>query len=912
MSLDPEAGISVLFPSTHPLRADDEATAWLNLVAKHKTLAELHRDFLQRVFDPLVPSSLQQLATRYNIPSRLWQVGFHMIHERLRHVWQASIMTGSSDTNLDSLDLLTDLVYDAYKFYIELLDDTNLISLRGAWIESLGDLARYRMAIAKHLATENKRSNGKESSLTREKVEEMGNVLENDAGGSIGAAVAENWEVEDEVTWRITAREWYTSGITDKPGEGRLHHHLALLSVGVVGEESRALHHFTKSLIVTHSFSGSRESILPLFDTSSTLKQSETPLMDMFVRLHGMLFTKIQLDDFSSSMSRFLQRLESSPRSGAERISQVDWMVIASVNVASVLQYASVDGIIRQALAQEGVERRRNQSGNTEEGEDTEEPFIDNPNTITTEDVSGDDHLEEDVSKNSNSKIVKEEELSPPLTYAYAIDLTYQILLHTLSYPFIQQGPHSLLSPYLTLLLTFLATLSRQSQTLELILPLIPIYQLSNLLSHCPPDLEIKEESRLIIGPPLPEDWLIRGSEWVGRRVFERGFWKSKGSGRSSQGLVQPRIGERFSSEIDVLVNDFEEGKDESEGVVDDVEGTDLTDGPVAIGQRRWRRVIWAIGVMVKHVDGLELRDGKLEVNDELKEKMGRLSKRQKETLSPSTSLVYSPNVQEDEWDEDERESDLEENDDDPELVLLKDRRGYLESLLESKSNSSIIQTTHQLSSTKLVNLPTKPTRSTRKKNISKLRISPGHTVLIFDTNVLLSSLVSFTSLVQSRKYKCIIPLPVITELDGLAKQPTSLGKSAMEAVEYVEKNVKINGGVKVQTTRGNYLSDLNIRTEQIIRSDHSSDLHDKSESGVGTMDDRVLDVALWQLKHWVKPHSLKIDSSGKDRREEGEGREEEISKVVLITFDRNLRLKAKSRGLEVADEREMSMILNV
>jgi hypothetical protein len=27
---------------------------------------------------------------------------------------------------------------------------------------------------------------------------------------------------------------------------------------------------------------------------------------------------------------------------------------------------------------------------------------------------------------------------------------------------------------------------------------------------------------------PLPEDWCMRGMEWVGRRVFERGYWKNE------------------------------------------------------------------------------------------------------------------------------------------------------------------------------------------------------------------------------------------------------------------------------------------------------------------------------------------------------------------------------------------------
>ncbi len=56
----------------------------------------------------------------------------------------------------------------------------------------------------------------------------------------------------------------------------------------------------------------SRESILPLFDAALQSQRSmpEAGAMDLFVRLHGMLFTKIALDDFPSVMSRFMERLE--------------------------------------------------------------------------------------------------------------------------------------------------------------------------------------------------------------------------------------------------------------------------------------------------------------------------------------------------------------------------------------------------------------------------------------------------------------------------------------------------------------------------------------------------------------------------------------------------------------------------
>jgi protein SMG6 len=177
-------------------------------------LSDLHHEFLVRVFDPLVPSSLHQLTVRYNIPSRLWQSGFHLILERLRHAWMSNQPA--------ALDLLTDLVYDAYKFYTDLLE------------------ARYRMAIASHQASDSK------PRQTRPDLKDLDGEAES-SGASIGAEVAQAWDVEDKETWRTTARDWYSMGITEKPGEGRLHHHLALLSRDIRGQEPRALHHFTKS-----------------------------------------------------------------------------------------------------------------------------------------------------------------------------------------------------------------------------------------------------------------------------------------------------------------------------------------------------------------------------------------------------------------------------------------------------------------------------------------------------------------------------------------------------------------------------------------------------------------------------------------------------------------------------------------
>jgi protein SMG6 len=42
------------------------------------------------------------------------------------------------------------------------------------------------------------------------------------------------------------ARDWYANGLADTPGNGKLHHHLGLLTREKDGEELRAVSHFVK------------------------------------------------------------------------------------------------------------------------------------------------------------------------------------------------------------------------------------------------------------------------------------------------------------------------------------------------------------------------------------------------------------------------------------------------------------------------------------------------------------------------------------------------------------------------------------------------------------------------------------------------------------------------------------------
>jgi len=70
---------------------------------------------------------------------------------------------------------------------------------------------------------------------------------------------------------------------------------------------------FYFSLTTLHPFSTSRESVLPIWSTAaqqSHLSNPSTRAADLFLLLHGMLFTSIQLHDFPGTLARFLERLE--------------------------------------------------------------------------------------------------------------------------------------------------------------------------------------------------------------------------------------------------------------------------------------------------------------------------------------------------------------------------------------------------------------------------------------------------------------------------------------------------------------------------------------------------------------------------------------------------------------------------
>jgi hypothetical protein len=235
--------------------------------------------------------------------------------------------------------------------------------------------------------------------------------------------------------------------------------------------------------------------------------------------------------------------------------------------------------------------------------------------------------------------------------------------------------------------------------------------------------------------------------------------------------------------------------------------------------------------------------------------------------------------------DESSEQSEDDENDSE-EVKNLKARRRYLRSLLVSAERAPAHAPKQR----------SRPARSRKVASMPSLNIVAGYTILVLDTNIILSSLSAVASIIESLRWTVVLPVPVIMELDGLALNPSKLGEAAQEAIAYITSHIRSHSAsLKVQTSKGNYLVSLSVRTEQIDLTNEDS--WDRS------MDDLILKAAIWQDEHWVDRSALLKNAP--PVRDDATA-----VKVVLLSLDRLLRLKARSRQLAAAGEKDLAAIL--
>ena len=266
---------------------------WQALIALHRTLLHEHHDFFLASQHPSASPALRRLAAKYSMPARMWKHGIHSFLELLRRRLP------------ESIDYMLAFIYLAYQM-MALLYET-VPAFEDTWIECLGDLGRYRMAI-------------------------------------------EDENPRDRETWAAVARSWYSKAADKNPIVGRLYHHLAILARPNALQQ---LYYYARSLTCVRPFPSARESILTLLDPilarSSEAYSYEPSVETRFIQAHGILFGKHSPERFEEARLAFQSQLDNHiGRVTAKWKEQGAY--IAVTNIAGLFEYGNDGSILRQIL----------------------------------------------------------------------------------------------------------------------------------------------------------------------------------------------------------------------------------------------------------------------------------------------------------------------------------------------------------------------------------------------------------------------------------------------------------------------------------------------------------------------------------------------------------------------------------
>jgi hypothetical protein len=277
---------------------------WQALIALHRTLLHEHHDFFLASQHPSASPALRRLAFKYSMPARLWKHGIHSFLEILRRRLP------------DSIEYMLAFIYLAYQM-IALLYET-VPAFEDTWIECLGDLGRYRMAI-------------------------------------------EDEDVRDRETWAGVARSWYTKAADKNPTVGRLYHHLAILARPNALQQ---MYYYSRSLTCVKPFQSARESILTLLDP--ILGRAGAPLTHAlaidtnFIRAHALQFEESSVvkvkdqddeptDEFLNAKAEFLGNLDNHIGRVTAKWKE-QGVYIAVTNIAGWFEYGTDTNLLRQAF----------------------------------------------------------------------------------------------------------------------------------------------------------------------------------------------------------------------------------------------------------------------------------------------------------------------------------------------------------------------------------------------------------------------------------------------------------------------------------------------------------------------------------------------------------------------------------
>ena len=451
---------------------------WQALIALHRTLLYEHHDFFLASQHPSSSAALRRLATKYAMPARMWRHGIHSFLELLRHRLP------------DSLDHMRAFVYLAYSMMAILLQ--SVPSFVETWIECLGDLARYRMAI-------------------------------------------EEIDLRDREIWSGCAKMWYEKAADKSPKVGRIQHHLAVLARPNIVQQ---LFYYSKALVSEVPFQNARESILLLFNPflpeEEIASQKYIQVEAALVTIHAVLFSEGSARLYWTKVEVFLSGFDSHiGRTGSKFRTQGP--EIASSLCAAAFFFGVPQAYLMKAFHKES-EKRTGQTAVPEESIETAAPTKEPPKEFgglreywksldgdPAPGVKAQPHNAQDMDLDSRI-------LGPDATAAQGIRLLGQ----TTKLVTQRIGDKNIV-PYMHVLLAFLWSMAHVPDALLYIEGEIPwegIVTFLNTLGRSGVD-----ETRVVgedfpqqlsgTGRQLPEDFPMRGLIWA-QYYYPPGFFEGQ------------------------------------------------------------------------------------------------------------------------------------------------------------------------------------------------------------------------------------------------------------------------------------------------------------------------------------------------------------------------------------------------
>ncbi|KAF2629342.1 hypothetical protein BU25DRAFT_457015 [Macroventuria anomochaeta] len=468
---------------------------WQALIALHRTLLHEHHDFFLASQHPSASPALRRLAGKYTMPARMWKHGIHSFLELLRKKLP------------HSLDYMLAFIYLAYQM-MALLYET-VPAFEDTWIECLGDLGRYRMAI-------------------------------------------EDEDIRDRETWAGVARSWYSKAADKNPTVGRLYHHLAILARPNALQQ---LYYYTTSLNCVEPFPSARESIMTLF--KPLIQDDQTTYTGInidtkFTKSHALLFTRFAKPGYEQASQDFLDSLDNHIGRVTAKWKE-QGVYIAVSNITAWFDYGIDLHVLRQLFLLRAFQRKST-------GVQTEQqlPTISADQPKPTDPKITEDQVPSQVDTLSTDSAFAKAKLLTSDTFALAlrrigdknvlphVHVMLSFLSTLASVPYVSHlVDHTPWTELVSFLNTLIKIETQKNNSLDI----------NALLSQSvfPGDNETKERDEL----PLPEDYLVRGlvwaqeylpANWLGRERDEEERYLELASTAKSRTERVLRLGYRLST----------------------------------------------------------------------------------------------------------------------------------------------------------------------------------------------------------------------------------------------------------------------------------------------------------------------------------------------------------------------------